>query len=101
MVTIDDDLFIKMLWDRVNEFCPDAFTEDFWNGVFEYLKEGDWLQPGYNDPMYIVDNIYVNGEITPVDEVADNYDLEGQSVEEFMENNGFVIADYFIMNLGL
>ena len=37
-VMIDDDVFIDMLWDRVNEFCPDSYSEEFWNAAFEYFK---------------------------------------------------------------
>ena len=41
-VTIDDDVFIDMLWTRVDEFCPDSYSHEFWEAAFNYLKDVGW-----------------------------------------------------------
>ena len=73
-VTIDDDVFIDMLWNRVDEFCPDSYSEEFWNAAFDYFKEIGWMNdPIRNTPSIIVDNIYVNGEIKTLEEIRSDY----------------------------
>lgn len=110
-VIIDDDVFIDMLWNRVDEFCPDSYSEEFWNAVFDYLKDTGWLpDPAHNSPSYIVDNIYVNGNIKTLEEIRENYtfpdiDMDKMSDDELsdylIENGWFVMGDRFVKNLGL
>ena len=52
MVQIDDDVFIDMLWERVNDFGPaGGYDDDFWDNAFDYLKETGWLSdPFLNKP---------------------------------------------------
>ena len=39
-VEIDEDVFIDMLWERVNETrWGSKYSEDFWTEVFYYLSE--------------------------------------------------------------
>ena len=106
-VEIDSDIFIDMLWDRVNEMDSyDSYSEKFWKECFEYLDEIGFLKPKFNKPSYIVDNIMINAEITPKDECADNYDdineqFDGD-VEAWAEEHGYFIWDDFVViNLGL
>lgn len=34
-VEIDEDVFIELLWERVNDFRPaQAYDDDFWTEVF-------------------------------------------------------------------
>ena len=107
MVQIDDDVFIDMLWNRVNEFAPNAFTDEFWEGIFEDLKDAGWLSdPKKNYPSYIVDNIAINGDIKPIEECAENYseidESYGGDVEAWAEDKGYIIIDgYVVVNLGI
>ena len=109
MVTmeIDDDTFKDMLWERVQNYGYDKYyPESVWNGLFDWLEEVGWLKPEYNYPSYIVDNLAINAEICPYDEVAERYDLNGQSVDEWIENEGaYVVGDpdeqYVVVNFGL
>lgn len=110
-VMIDDDVFIDMLWDRVDEFCPDSYSDEFWDAAFDYLKEVGWLSnPILNKPSYIVDNIYVNGNIKTLEEIRENYtfpdiDMDKMSDDELsdylIENGWFAMGDRFVKNLGL
>lgn len=110
-VTIDDDAFIDMLWDRVDEFCPGSYSDEFWDAAFDYLKEVGWLSnPILNKPSYIVDNIYINGNIKTLEEIRENYtfpdiDMDKMSDDELseylIENGWFVMGDRFVKNLGL
>ena len=101
MVQIDDDIFIDMLWERVNNGAFDnPYSDEFWMEAFDRLKGNGWMgDPQYNDPKYIIDNIIVNGEIVHKDDVEDDYDLEGKTVEEWIKDNGYeVVDDYVIIN---
>ena len=74
--------------------------------LFDKLKEMGWLKPEYNTPSYIVDNIAINGEIKPYNEIESDYNLNGMSVDEWIEDNGYyVVGDpdkqYVIINFGL
>ena len=111
-VVIDDDVFIDMLWDRVNEFCPDSYSEEFWNAVFDYLKDTGWLSdPAHNSPSYIVDNIYVNGEVKTLEEIREKYSYPGVDLAEMSddelrnylaeETNWLAMGDRFVRRLGL
>lgn len=103
-VTIDEDVFVDMLWDRV-ENCPfgNPYDEDFWTETFEYFEGTGWMQdPRRNDPKYIIDNIVVNGSIKSVDEVPNEFDLNGMSVEEWAEAEGYpILGGYVVINWGL
>lgn len=107
-VEIDEDVFIDMLWERVNETrWGSNYSEDFWTECFDYLSEIGWMGDPYeNNPSFIVDNIAVNGEIYKKDECADNYDTinddyEGD-VDEWIDDNGYLVFDdYVVINLGL
>lgn len=111
-VTIDDDVFIDMLWERVNTFCPDSYSKEFWDAVFDYLKETGWLpNPAHNSPSYIVDNIYVNGEVKTLEEIRESYsypdvDITKMSDDELRnylaeETDWMTMGDRFIRRLGL
>ncbi len=85
-VTIDDDVFIDMLWARVDEFCPDSYSHEFWEAAFNYLKDVGWNpNPSHNTPSYIVDNIYVNGEVRTLEEIRDNYSFAGINMDEMSD----------------
>lgn len=106
-VEIDEDVFIELLWERVNDFRPaQAYDDDFWTEVFDYLSETGWLDSDYNNPSYIVDNIAVNGDICEKDECIKNYDAinddyEGD-VDAWIDDNGYLVfGDYVVINLGL
>ena len=109
MVTmkVDDDTFKDMLWERVQNYGYDKYyPESVWWGIFDNLEVMGWLKPEYNTPSYIVDNIAINGEIKPYDEIESNYNLDGMSVDEWIEDNGYyVVGDpdeqYVIINYGL
>lgn len=107
-VEIDDDIFIELLWDRVNSFTPaKGYDEEFWTECFDYLSEIGWMgDPWKNDPKYIVDNIAVNGEIFALEDCADNYDEINDDykgdVNAWIEDNGYLVfGDYVVINLGL
>lgn len=107
-VEIDEDVFIELLWERVNETkWGSKYSEDFWTECFDYLSEIGWMKdPRNNNPSFIVDNIGVNGEICKKDECADNYyeineDYEGD-VDEWIDDNSYLVFDdYVVINLGL
>ncbi len=106
-VEIDEDVFIDLLWQRVNDFRPaEAYDEDFWTEVFDYLSESGWLKSQYNNPSYIVDNIAVNGDICAIDDCAEYYDeinddYDGD-VDAWIDDNGYSrFGDYVVINLGL
>ena len=107
-VEIDSDVFIDLLWDRVDEF-PSArgYSKKFWEQCFEYLEEVGFMgDPQYNSPSYIIDNIAINGEILDFDECKDNFDeIESDydgDVEEWANDEGYLIFDdMVVINLGL
>ena len=108
-VTISDDAFVDMLWDRVDEFyAAKGYDESFWQEAFNILRESNWL--GLNDreltPSYIVDNIAVNGEIVHRDDAANNYDVidteYNGDVDAWVEDNGYTYCgDYIVVKWGL
>ena len=108
-VMIDDDIFIDMCWERVDEFCPNSYSKEFWDAAFEYLKETGWLNnPTQNRPSIIVDNIYVNGEIKTLEEIRENYsypDMDKMSddeLEEYLLDNEWIkIGDRFVRRWGV
>lgn len=106
-VKVDEDVFIDMIWDRINNTkWGDTYSEEFWTEVIDYLSDGDWFGDSqYNNPSYIVDNIAINGEICEIDECADNYDAINDKydgdVEAWAEDKGYLIFDdYVVINLG-
>lgn len=107
-VEIDEDVFIELLWERVNETkWGSKYSEDFWTECFDYLSGIGWMNdPFNNSPSFIVDNIGVNGEIWEKDECIKNYDeinddYDGD-VDEWIEDNGYLVFDdYVVINLGL
>ena len=56
-VEIDEDLFIDLIYDRVDEVKHNwgDYGDEFWEDCIEYLSDIGWLKPDYNDPRYIVD----------------------------------------------
>jgi hypothetical protein len=109
-VMIDDDIFIDMCWERVDQFCPDSFSKEFWDAAFEYFKEIGWLSnPTHNRPSIIVDNIYVNGEIHTLEEIRSSYsypNMDKMSDEELRdyiidEQNWMEIGDRFVKRWGV
>ena len=103
-VEIDEDIFIDMLWDRVrdNPF-GEYFDDEFWTEAFERLSELGWMKnPQYNSPEYIVDNIMINGDIAHKEDAENEWDLEGKSLEEYLEENGGeMVGDYAVLSWGL
>lgn len=107
-VTITNDIFVKMLWDRVEDFyASKTYPESFWKAAFDYLGAAGWMsQPNFNDPYYIVDNIAVNSEIVHKDEVRTNFDwtngLTDEEVQKGIESRGWIrIDDYWVINWNL
>ena len=113
IVQIDGDVFKEMLLERADSFNPaENYSEEFWIEVVDRLEDmGFMSDPQYNDPKYIIDNIAVNGEIFPVDEIRDHLndnDIEefdeeyNGDVEEWAADKGYDIIDgNIIMNWGL
>ena len=106
-VQVDEDQFIGMLWDRVKDFRPaEDYTDDFWAEVFAYLQDTGWLDAKKMNPLYIIDNIAVNGDICEYKDCIDNYDdinkkYDG-NVDEWIEDKGYLMFDkYVVLNLGL
>lgn len=107
-VKVDEDAFIEMCWERVNDFRPaQAYDDDFWAEVFAYLQDISWFKDvSKNLPSYIVDNVAVNGDICKKDECIDNYDAINKKydgdVDEWIDDNGYIqFGDYVVLNLGL
>lgn len=108
-VMIDDDVFIDMLWDRVDEFCPNSYSKEFWDAAFDYFKGIGWMcDPTQNMPSIIVDNIYVNGEIKTLEEIRSGYsypDMDkktDEKLEEYLLNTDWIkIGDRYVRNWGL
>lgn len=107
-VEIDEDVFIDMIWERINDTkWGRKYSEEFWTEVIDYLSEIGWMNdPFDNSPSFIVDNIGVNGEIWEKDECIKNYDeinddYDGD-VDEWIEDKGYLVFDdYVVINLGL
>jgi len=106
-VEISEDIFIDMLWERINEFQPaKAYDKNFWADCIDYLSEIGWMgEPRYNNPMYIVDNVAV-GDICAIEDCANNYDAIDNKydgdVTAWIEDNGYLVfGDYVVINLGL
>lgn len=73
IIQIDSDILKDLCMDRVNEFyAARAYPESFWKAVLDDLDQIGWLDPQYNSPSYIVDNIAVNGEYHTLEECYDN-----------------------------
>lgn len=108
-VMIDDDVFIDMLWNRVDEFCPNSYSEEFWDAAFDYFKEVGWMRDTtQNMPSIIVDNIYVNGEIKTLEEIRSGYsypDMDkktDEELEEYLLSTEWIkIGDRYVRNRGL
>lgn len=111
-VMIDDDVFIDMLWSRVDTFCPDSYSEEFWNAAFDYLKDTGWLSdPVLNSPSYIVDNIYINGEIKTLEEIRESCSFQGIDMDKMSddelydylveETDWIVMGDRFVRSFGI
>lgn len=108
-VMIDDDVFIDMLWERVNTFCPDSYSKEFWDAAFDYFKEIGWMtDPIRNTPSIIVDNIYVNGEIKTLEEIRSDYsypDMDKKTDEELeeylLDGEWIKIGDRYVRHWGL
>ena len=106
-VKVDEDAFIDMCWQRVNDFRPaESYDEEFWTECFDFLSEIGWLDSQYNNPSYIVDNIAVNGDICHKDECVGYYDeindvYEGDVGAWVEDNEYMVFGDYVVINLGL
>lgn len=107
-VEIDVDVFIELLWERVNDTkWGNKYSEDFWTECFDYLSEIGWMNDPYdNNPSFIVDNIGINGEICEKDECIKNYDKINDDydgdVDEWIDDNGYLVFDdYVVINLGL
>ena len=107
-VEVDEDIFMDLCWNRVSQFTPaQRYDDDFWNEAFELLSESGWMsEPSLNNPMYIVDNIAVNGDICAVEDCVDNYDEITEkyngNVDEWVEDNGYTyVGNYVVLNWGL
>lgn len=110
-IEIDEDEFRDVLWDRIRTFPPaeNCYPDWVWDALFDDLESWGWLKPEYNTPSYIVDNLAINGDIKPYEEVEGSYGLNGRTVEEFVEDEGGTIIyspyddneKYVVMNYGL
>lgn len=92
MVQISNDVFIDMLWRRVSEFyAANSYPKSFWKAIFEYLSECGFLDdPSKNNPLYIVDNIAVNGCFKTVE------DLESEGME--INPDWLKFGDYYCID---
>lgn len=107
MVQMEDDAFIDLLWDRVDSTdFGKMYPESFWKDAFEQMKDFGWFSPRYNAPMYIVDNVAVNGNIIARDEVKAEFDEIDRDyngdIDEWVADNGYdICGDYVVLNWGL
>lgn len=111
-VEVDEVMFIDMLWDRVEHGVFDnPFDDEFWEEAFEILSETGWLGAQHNNPVYIIDNIIVNGDIFSIDEISEDGErsdiyqevqdeYEGD-IDEWIGNNATRVGDYVVINWGL
>lgn len=120
VVEISEDLFTEMVFDRVAEYGNKFYDMDFWDAAIGYFEGIGWNYIDINDrdPMVIVDNIAVNGEIYTLKEVIkilkdkeyidENNDEKSilEKVERYAENNGWDVLHtkndetYYIVNWG-
>lgn len=100
MVQIEDDDFIEMLWERVNNFGPAGrYPEEFWKGAFEQFKDQGWFSKPLT-PSVIVDNIAVNGEVKELQEIRDNYTIPGLTSEAIEKMSDEELEEYLLENTG-
>lgn len=108
MVELTDETFKEMCLERVDTFANGSYSSEFWDEALDRLAENGWLEPEYNRPSYIVDNIYVNGEIRTADEMRSENDFgfdentTDEEIEAKAEEEGWdKCAEYYIINWGL
>ena len=105
-INIDKGTYKDWLFKRTKEFYPcDSYSEDFWNEIIDYIVDNGLISPNNADPMYIIDNIAVNGEIHTKDECLREYsvinDEYNGDVDAWIEDNGYnVFDDYVVLNFG-
>lgn len=98
MVQIEDDDFIEMLWERVNNFGPAGmYPEEFWKEAFEQFKDQGWFSKTLT-PSVIVDNIAVNGEVKELQEIRDNYTIPGLTSEAIEKMSDEELEEYLLEN---
>lgn len=69
-VTMNESIFINLLYKRVEEF-PNPYPKEFWSEIFGFLSDTGWLRPELMSPEYIVDNIAINAEVRTSEEAGD------------------------------
>ena len=105
-INVDKDTYKDWLFKRTKEFYAcDGYSEDFWNEIIDYIVDNEMISPDHADPMYIIDNIAVNGEIYAKDECAEIYseinDEYNGDIDAWIEDNGYnVFDDYVVLNFG-
>ena len=98
-VKIREDDFIDLLWERVSNSSFNGYDDDFWDVTFDWLSQAGWLEPQYNYPSYIVDNIAVNGDIVDKSE----QDLTEDEIQQMIDDGDILYEtkNYLVYNLGI
>lgn len=98
-VEMPEDEFIGLLWERVSNSSFNSYDDDFWDITFDWLSQAGWLEPRYNYPSYIVDNIAVNGDIVDKSE----QDLTEDEIQQMIDDGDILYEtkNYLVFNLGL
>lgn len=69
IIQIDSGILEDLCMERAKEFyAARDYPESFWKAIIGHLDDTGWLDPQYNCPTYIVDNIAVNGEYYTLEE---------------------------------
>lgn len=115
-VEIDEDVFIDMIWERINNTdFGQKYSDEFWEEIISWFEGSDWFGPDDNSPSYFVDNIAVNGQIYTFEDFLIGYegwdsdkvqsmteDEMIEAIEEICDEEGYSIVDeWVVVNLGL
>ena len=105
-INIDKETYKDWLFRRTRDFYAcDSYSDDFWNEIIDYIVDNEMIDPDKADPMYIIDNIAVNGEIYDKDDCLREYsvinDEYNGDVDAWIEDNGYNVFDgYVVLNFG-
>lgn len=107
-ITMDEDTFVQLLWNYIpsaEEKFHKELPDDIWQVAIESLADSDWagISPDHMEPSYIIDNIIVNGDIMPAEDVMkeEGFNEDGELID-YVEENGYeLIADYVIRHWGI
>lgn len=107
-ILMDEDVFVELLWNYIplaqEKFHRD-YPDDVWHVAIETLASSNWadLKPEQMDPSYIIDNIAVNGDIMPVEDVMKEEGFTtDEEFEDYVNENGYeVIAGFLVRHWGI